>query len=332
MGLGGIGGAQAAAIDPAMAMAPFGDAFQTPPMPARNPATSMPAPVKNELFHDAPGAKKPPGSMLASLRAENARFDETLPGKNFDPYAAARAKGQPTETIQASLVEPGTPSPGARGAPVPERNPNFAPLPGERELQEQLRSSMIKNADHGVPPMPERNPAMPPMPQGALPGLRQSSNVSDVAKSRFGGGMTDIQATTAEPADDAPLQAATGMASPARKPSTMDSLFGGMRGGIDTLRDKLRKAPGDAMFGAGMGFLEAGHDGSNPYGNVMRNIGGVQPWEIRGQKAEADAEALKRERELQELLAIMGMQHMGGASGPAMAGGSPRVPPASLVR
>lgn len=193
------------------------------------------------------------------------------------PYDLIKAGGHTNETVQGREIDPAAPAPGPLmgGSPPPTA---------------------------GLISPPERNPMMHSM---------------DMPKTSAGGGITDIPMMPPnEPAPVAPVQAATNGVKPADESG---GLFGKLlpaswRGTIGDLQDKLGDAPGNPLFQTGMGLLASGYDGSNPYSNILKGLGGVQPHQIAGQEADTKSADRAKEQELQALLMKLGLQ-FGGAGG-----------------
>ncbi|MFA7333784.1 MAG: hypothetical protein WC130_05750 [Kiritimatiellia bacterium] len=136
-------------------------------------------------------------------------------------------------------------------------------------------------------------------------------------------------------ADGAPLSqpGSPGLTpAPAGKPKTglLGGLFGGLvdalpdmptdvKSGLKGVQGKLRGTVQNPLFQAGMGLAAAGYDGSNPYLNILKNLGSLpqadedaQNLRINLTKAQADAAERKQKAEFDAMLAQLMAQRAGG--------------------
>jgi hypothetical protein len=159
--------------------------------------------------------------------------------------------------------------------------------------------------------MPAHNPMM-------------SGPISDATKTSAGGGLLDMAKTPPAASPVAPVQAATADVAPQTQPRGLFgmSLPAGLSNGIGQLQDKLGDASTNPLFQVGMSFLGSGYDGSNPYTAIQKSLGGIQPQQIAGAKADQEAADKAKEAQLEQLLMQLGLKFGSGAGGST-------VPPAS---
>ncbi len=245
--------------------------------------------------------------------------------------APAAAGGNPWDAIMMPEKNPAfhdAPNPGAK-APMANviagaNNPNLTPYDLAKRAGQTTQTVQASEVPLGSAP-PKPNP-MPLAAPGPL------SNGPD----RSGPMSVMPKPPSVAPSLTGPVQAATNEAQPA--PEEPKGLFGkllpdSIRGPIGTLQDKLGDAAGNPLFQVGMGLLASGYDGSNPWTNIQKSLGGIQPYQIAGMEADIKAQQQQQEQKLQALLAQLGLKY-GQPAAAANAGPQSRqaAGAASLIR
>jgi hypothetical protein len=62
-------------------------------------------------------------------------------------------------------------------------------------------------------------------------------------------------------------------------PKTM-GVWDTLKGGLNTAQGKIKGLPTNPMAQTGLALLQSGYDGSNPYANIQKALGGIQPHEL----------------------------------------------------
>ena len=269
---------------------------QKPPTPegpmrgVAEPAKLIP-PIRNPLFtagaeNDLPGmdqqsnrsSKAPPAELIPPTR--NPLF---ATGAEHDMKLAIAGANNPELSPYDLARRAGATTDTVRARPVFQGEPISALFSGEN-----------LSGSGAMPPVPPRN-------------------------SLFDPGTTDAMRTPPDPVTTALKAAPPPPTSPPAAAAAPGGLFKGLLGpdvtkAIGGVQEALRGAPGNPLFQTGMGLLQSGYDGSNPYANIGKNLGGIQSFEQNAVKARADEEERAREAQLREMLALLGMQYGAGGS------------------